>query len=85
LRKISVAGQGDPWASPHYRDILSRLAAPQTAPLALAIYTNGILMSRETWERFRGLERHELSVCVSVDAASAFTYARLRPPGAGTS
>ncbi|WP_337995458.1 SPASM domain-containing protein [Oleispirillum naphthae] len=81
LRKLSVAGQGDPWASPHYRSILSALAEDGCPPLHLALYTNAVLMSEKTWQAYEGLERHEITVCVSVDAASAFTYARLRPPG----
>ncbi|MGE4527678.1 MAG: SPASM domain-containing protein [Rhodospirillaceae bacterium] len=81
LRKISVAGQGDPWSSPHYRSILRALADGDGPPLRLALYTNAVLMSENTWQSYKGLERHDITVRVSIDAATAFTYARLRPPG----
>lgn len=79
--RIAIAGDGEPWASDHYQAILRHLAETDCGPHRLAIQTNGIRMSEARWTPLAALERHRPDVSVSVDAATAFTYSRLRPPG----
>ncbi len=77
---VSVSGQGDPWSSQHYRSIL-RYMADHELTAKLNIHTNALLMSERKWEEYRGLERYETVVDVSIDACSPHVYQHVRRPG----
>jgi MoaA/NifB/PqqE/SkfB family radical SAM enzyme len=77
---ISVAGQGDPWASHHYRSILRHIAGRER-PVTLNIHTNGLLMTEQRWAQFAGLEKHRPLVDVSIDACTPWVYEVVRRPG----
>ena len=53
---LSMAGQGDPWASPHYRSILRYLAENDCGAVDLRIYTNGVLMTEKLWSHYAGVK-----------------------------
>jgi len=78
--KVSLSGQGDPWSSQHYRAIL-RYMADHPLDAELSIYTNAQLMGEKRWAEYKGLERYQPLVSVSVDAASPWVYEHLRRPG----
>lgn len=78
---VVISGQGDPWSSPHYRSILRFLADRDCRPLTLLLRTNANLMTEARWEEVKDLERYHPDVDVSIDAASADTYHRLRRGG----
>lgn len=80
LRTISLSGQGDPWSSPHYRAVLAQLAAENCPPVEIHLNTNAALMTEARWAQYAGLSQHRVEVRVSVDACTALTYSKLRPP-----
>ena len=75
---LSIAGQGDPWASPHYRSILRYLADHDCNVTQLTLYTNGVLLTEAVWNNYKGLEKYHPKLGISIDAASSEVYARLR-------
>ncbi|WP_068084153.1 SPASM domain-containing protein [Novosphingobium rosa] len=78
--KVSISGQGDPWSSQHYRDILRHIADNDLS-IKLQINTNALLMGEKRWADYAGLERHDPDVIVSIDAATPWVYEHVRKPG----
>lgn len=79
---LVLAGHGDPFAAPSYRDILKCLDL-STAPRlqAVHLHTNGQLWTRQAWAELPNLHHLVRSAEISVDAASAETYAQIRRGG----
>jgi MoaA/NifB/PqqE/SkfB family radical SAM enzyme len=77
---VSLSGQGDPWASPHYRSLL-RYLAEHDLNIQLLIATNGLLMTPQRWAQFSGLEKYDCRVDVSIDACTPWVYEVVRRPG----
>lgn len=76
---IELAGDGDPFASKHYRDIL--LMTAETYPhLGISLHTNAVLCDEDNWERLK-LGNRVHSVLVSIDAAREQTYRIVRRGG----
>ncbi len=75
--EIKVTGSGDPFGSRHFRKVLGKIAADGKDGPRLQLQTNGLLFDRRAWEEL-GLAGHVRSVWISVDAATAGTYAKLR-------
>lgn len=78
---LTVSGQGDPWASPHYRSLLKYVANRRDLTLDLVLNTNGLLVNEKLWDEFSGLEQYHPLVNVSIDACHPWTYRVLRHPG----
>lgn len=79
--RVTIAGDGDPFSSKHYRRILTSLSRERYPNLELTILTNGVLFDEAEWERFSNLDGVLGEVSVSVDAATPETYALLRRGG----
>lgn len=77
---LSLSGQGDPFASHHYRSILKRLAE-HDYQLELDLHTNGLLLGAERWPAYAGLEKYRPLVNVSIDACTPEVYEIVRRPG----
>jgi len=80
---LLLAGHGDPFAAPAYRTLLQGLDAG-SAPLlrAVHLHTNAQLWTPQAWAELPHLQRLVRSAEISVDAASAATYALNRQGGA---
>jgi MoaA/NifB/PqqE/SkfB family radical SAM enzyme len=76
---VDIAGDGDPFASKHYRDIMQRTADLDPAP-RISLHTNGVLCDRRNWELNR-LDGRVETVLVSIDAATRPTYEVVRRGG----
>ena len=76
---LLISSDGDPFAAHHYRQVMKQTADLYPA-LKIGLTTNGQLLDRKAWEECR-LEGRVCLVQVSVDAASAETYAIVRRPG----
>jgi MoaA/NifB/PqqE/SkfB family radical SAM enzyme len=76
---LILSGDGDPFASRHYRAIL-RSTKESNPDLRIALHTNAVLCDREAWKTCR-LEGRVDWADVSVDAARAETYAVVRRGG----
>ena len=85
LRKVDgqsyISGGGEAFASKHYRSILAALNRTEYPGLYLYLITNGQLTSAERWRQFPDLLEMIDILSVSIDAARADTYERLRHPG----
>lgn len=85
LRKVNgqsyISGGGEAFASRHYRSILAALNRAEYPDLYLYLVTNGQLTTAERWAQFPDLLEMIDILSVSVDAACAETYERLRHPG----
>jgi hypothetical protein len=76
-----VSGGGEAFASKHYRSILARLNRDEYPDLYVHLITNGLLITPQKWSEFPHLPEMIDLLSVSIDAAQASTYERLRPPG----
>lgn len=85
LRKVKgqsyISGGGEAFASKHYRSILAALNRAEYPELYLYLITNGQLLTAERWGQFPELPEMIDILSVSIDAARAETYERLRRPG----
>ncbi|HEY7609128.1 MAG TPA: radical SAM protein, partial [Alphaproteobacteria bacterium] len=76
---LILSGDGDPFASKHYRDIL-RATAERLPQMKIGLHTNGVLFDARAWDDCR-LEGRVDQVEVSIDAAEPLTYALVRRGG----
>lgn len=78
-RLLVLSGDGDPFASKHYRDVLK--ATKRNLPLMrIGLHTNGVLCDERAWADCQ-LEGRVDTVEVSIDAAEPDTYAIVRRGG----
>jgi pyruvate-formate lyase-activating enzyme len=77
-RWLFLAGDGDPFASRHYREILRETAS--NASMRIKLHTNAVLCDERAWEDCR-LQGRTDEVLVSIDAATPDTYAIVRRGG----
>ncbi len=80
-RLVKITGSGDPFASNHYRQLMTRLDGTAFPNLKLEIQTNGLLLDRQSWAELR-LDGRVDSIWVSIDAARRETYELVRRGGA---
>src|SRR5262249_21498203 len=75
---LFLSGDGDPFASRHYRDVLCETAG--NVSLRIKLHTNAVLCDERAWAdcRLHGRVDH---VQVSIDAARPETYAIVRRGG----
>ncbi len=78
-RQLVLSGDGDPFASKHYRDVL-KATAEKHPRLRIGLHTNGVLCDARAWDDCRLRGRVD-SVEVSIDAATAETYDVVRRGG----
>jgi hypothetical protein len=76
-----ISGGGEAFASAHYRKILASLNRAEFPGLSVFLITNGQLLNAKRWAEFPSLPAMIGNLSVSIDAARAETYERLRRPG----
>ena len=85
LKKVDgltyITGGGEAFASQHFRSILRALNRAEYPGLYVYLITNGLLITPSRWSEFPDLPEMVDIVAVSVDAACAETYEKLRRPG----
>jgi wyosine [tRNA(Phe)-imidazoG37] synthetase (radical SAM superfamily) len=85
LRKVDgltyITGGGEALASKHFRSILRALNREEFPGLEVYLITNGLLLTPHRWSEFPNLPKMLRIIAVSVDAARAETYEKLRRPG----
>lgn len=77
-RFLILAGDGEVFASPAYREIYESAACN---PGYIRLLSNGMLFTPANWERFRQHKTGKIMLTVSIDAASKETYERIRRRG----
>ncbi len=78
---VNVTGGGDPIASRVFREFLETLDVDPFPNLSIHLQTNGVLLTEKMWRRMSNLHGRVHHLHVSVDAASAPTYAIVRRGG----
>jgi pyruvate-formate lyase-activating enzyme len=76
-----ISGGGEAFASKHYRSVLSGLNRREYPHLYLQLITNAQLVTPQKWSAFPELAEMIGALSVSIDAAKAETYEKLRRPG----
>jgi hypothetical protein len=76
-----ISGGGEAFASAHYKKILSSLNRRDYPRLNIFLITNGQLLNAKRWAEFPELPEMIGNLSISIDAARAETYERLRRPG----
>jgi len=80
--KLILSGEGDPFASPVYREMLRSFRKEDFPTLhAIDLHTNGQLWTATMWESMEAVHPFVRRAEISVDAATDATYAVNRPPG----
>src|SRR4051812_20403770 len=74
VERLVIAGNGDVCASRYYMDFLENFDATEYPGLRIKIQTNGLLFTRERWERIAKAHAAIDWISVSVDAATPETY-----------
>ena len=78
--KFTLSGDGDPFASHVYRNILENLQLTEADPVEIEIVTNGIL-AKDHWDRMSGVHKHINRFKISFDAGSPEVYEITRRGG----
>ena len=79
LNSFLVACYGEPFASSHYLRVLRALDPARHRIKQLVLYTNGVLFTPAQWDSLSNLHSYAIEVRISIDAATAGTYATVRP------
>jgi phospholipid N-methyltransferase len=78
--KFTLSGDGDPFASHVYRNMLEKLDLSQRGTTEIEIVTNGIL-AKDHWHRMTGIHKSVMRFKISFDAGSPEVYAQTRRGG----
>ena len=79
---VHISGDGDPFFSKHYREIVRGLDPIKHANATVCFLTNGQLFTQKEWDYLSPTLRHlDVRIGVSTDAASAAVYEDVRRPG----
>lgn len=82
LEEMTVSGFGDPFGSPSYRSLLQTMTRDDFPRLhTIRLHTNGLLWDEHMWNSMPCARELVKSAEISVDAASASTYALNRRGG----
>lgn len=80
-RLLVLSGSGDPFASSLHMELLTTLRSVQYPDLKIKIMTNGLLLTPQNWARLDGIKDSIRYLIVSIDAATAETYIKIRRGG----
>ena len=75
VEELVLTGYGDPFASRLFRKLLQSLDARDFPRLSIKLMTNGLLFTPAMWSSLEKIQSAVSSVEVSIDAATAETYA----------
>jgi wyosine [tRNA(Phe)-imidazoG37] synthetase (radical SAM superfamily) len=76
-----ITGGGEAFASTHYKKILRALNREEYPGLFVYLISNGQLLNASRWTEFPELPEMISVLSISIDAARAETYEKLRRPG----
>lgn len=79
---IALTGVGDPFMSRVFRDFLINFDSKKYPNIkTIHFHTNGQLFDEKMYNKMKGIHHLQLSTDISIDAASADVYEKVRPPG----
>lgn len=78
---LKLTGSGDPFASPLFFELLKRIDSKLFPQLKIFLHTNGLLFTPTKWNEISSAQGSISKVEISIDAATEYTYSKLRFPG----
>lgn len=78
---LRVTGSGDPIASPIFYKMLKNLDGEQLSRVRICLQTNAVMLTEKVWLSLSKIHRNIDSIGISIDAATAETYAVVRKHG----
>ena len=78
---LHLSGDGDPFASKHYRKLLYSLDPALHGDVKVFLHSNGLLLTPKEWKSLSHIQHMIKHVAISIDAAEQTTYEDLRRPG----
>ena len=75
---LMITGSGDPFASKVYRRLIESIDGKDFPNLRLDLFTNGVLLTPEQWQKLERVHNNIGMISISIDAASAETYKKVR-------
>lgn len=82
IESIALTGVGDPFMSKIFRKFLQEFETKKYPNIKkIHFHTNGLLFSEEMYNKMKGIHSLDISLDISVDAASENVYKKVRPPG----
>ncbi len=76
---LIMAGNGETFASPAYKEVYESEAA--STPTHIRILSNGMLFNQENWKKFKKGKTSKVMLTCSIDAATKETYETIRRGG----
>lgn len=78
---VTITGSGDPFASKLFWDFLQKLDGNLNKNISVTLQTNGVLFTKENWEKLYKLHSNVINAIISLDAGSEETYKYVRRGG----
>ena len=78
---INVTGSGDPFASKVFREFLWALDGKKFPNMKVCLQTNGVMFTEKNWQKIHKIHKNLDIIIISLDAATAGTYAVTRKGG----
>jgi sulfatase maturation enzyme AslB (radical SAM superfamily) len=79
--KLIVCSSGDPFVSQHFRKLLFDLDGSKNPGMRIQLMTNGLMFTKQAWEKMHKIHQNIMMSCISIDAATEETYAITRKGG----
>lgn len=79
--KLIVCSSGDPFVSQHFRKLLFDLDGSKNPGMRIQLMTNGLMFTKQAWEKMHKIHQNIVMSCISIDAATEPTYAITRKGG----
>jgi hypothetical protein len=81
IGRLNLSGAGEPFSSKIFGDFLFNFDGRRYPNLDINLQSNGILFTKEAWQKMAGIHSNINEVIISLDAACPETYAKIRVNG----
>lgn len=81
VRLFTIADFGEPFASKVYLGLIDKINYKKFPNLKIKFLTNGLLLTPKMWEKLKNIHYAIRYLDISIDAASAGTYEKIRRGG----
>lgn len=82
VESVALTGVGEAFLSKVFRNFLFNFSSEKYPNIKLIhLHTNGQLLDERLFNKMQGIHHLDLSIDISIDAASAEVYDKVRPPG----
>jgi pyruvate-formate lyase-activating enzyme len=78
---LNITGSGDPFGSPSYFDLLSRLDYNKNPDITVYFQTNGVLFDQLRWNKLPNIHKFDIKMLISLDAGIKEHYDKTRLGG----